>query len=55
MANDNNSGSSFWSIVGLILFLVYAFISSQTPSSREQYEHDYGVGDFYDEGKMTAE
>lgn len=54
MANDNNSSSNFWSIVGLILFLVYAFISSQTPSSKEHYEHDYGGG-YYDEGKMTAE
>lgn len=42
MANNNSGNNSFWSIIGIILFLVFTYISMQTPSSKSQHEHNNG-------------
>jgi len=42
MANNSSSDSGIWNIIWIILFIVFAYISTQTPSSKAQYEHDNG-------------
>jgi len=43
MANNNSdSEKGAWGIVAVIAFILYAWISAQTPSSRVQHEHNNG-------------
>jgi len=42
MANSKSYQVDIFNIICIILFIVFCYISAQTPSSKDNFEWDYG-------------